>query len=45
MLLCSNTFSMTHSGGKLLSDEDRNWLQENVIEVRLPAGQKWYEQP
>lgn len=45
MLLCSNTFSMTHSGGKLLSDEDRNWLQEDVIEVRLPAGQKWYEQP
>lgn len=42
MLLCSNTFSMTHSRGKILSEEDRQWLLENVIEVRLPPGQKWY---
>ena len=42
MLLCSNTFSMTHHGQKVLSEEDRNWLQDNVIEVRLPPGLSWY---
>lgn len=42
MLLCSNTFSMTHSGGEPLPDEDAQWLRENVIEVRLEPGQKWY---
>lgn len=42
MLLCSNTFSMTHSRGKILSQEDRQWLEQNIIEVQLPSGQKWY---
>lgn len=42
MLLCSNTFSMTHSGGKPLSPEDAEWLAANIIEVCLASGEKWY---
>lgn len=42
MLLCSNTFSMTTSGGKPLPKEDVQWLAENVIEVKLAPGEKWY---
>lgn len=42
MLLCSNTFSMTTSRGKDLPPEDVQWLAENIIEVRLAPGMKWY---
>jgi hypothetical protein len=42
MILCSNTFCMTTSEGKPLPEEDCDWLAENVIEVRLAEGLKWF---
>jgi hypothetical protein len=42
MLLCSNNFSMTHSDGKPLPQEDAEWLAGNIIEVALAKDEKWY---
>jgi hypothetical protein len=42
MILCSNTFSFTHSRGKPLSQLDRDWLEKNIMEAALPEGHKWY---
>lgn len=45
MILCSNTFNFAYSKGKPLQEEDAQWLRENVIEVELPKGVKWYIEP
>lgn len=42
MILCSNTFCMQVRNGKPLPEEDVQWLAENVIEVRLGPGEKWF---
>jgi len=44
MILCSNVFSFTHSRGKPLNDEDRDWLEKNILVAELPAGEKWFEE-
>lgn len=44
MLLCSNTFSFTHSRGKPLSKVDSDWLEKNVLVAELPEGMTWYIQ-
>ena len=42
MLLCSNTFSFTHSGGKELNELDRDWLEKNILVAELPEGVNWF---
>ena len=42
MILCSNTFSFTTSGGKPLSPEDAEWLAGNILDAQLPGNQAWY---
>lgn len=41
-ILCSNVFSMTGPPDKPLRQEDADWLSQNIIEVRLEPGEKWF---
>lgn len=41
-ILCSNTFAMTREQNPALTDEDLDWLQQNILPVELPPGEKWY---
>ena len=41
MILCSNTFRMTHEDG-LEDPADVDWLRANIYDARLRPGEKWY---
>lgn len=45
LILCSNVFSFTGSGGKKLGDEDEQWLRHNLFFVELPEGVNWFLSP
>ena len=42
LILCSNTFRMTQEDG-LECPAAIDWLQANIMDARLPDGNKWYE--
>jgi hypothetical protein len=46
-IFCTNAFPMESgarlSDGSLLSEEGADWLQQNVVVVRIPDGETWYE--
>lgn len=43
LILCSNTFSFTHStNGNPIPEVDQGWLRENLIVVQLEMGEKWW---
>lgn len=41
MILCSNTFRMTHEDG-LKDPADVDWLSANIFDARLGKDEKWY---
>ena len=41
MVLCSNTFRMTHQDG-MKEAADVDWLSANIYDARLSKGDKWY---
>jgi hypothetical protein len=40
MIICSNRFKLEEGGA--LTTEDADWLNTNIVALRLPQGQKWY---